>query len=79
MPDTKPDLPFDNEGVCNACRNFERKHGDHAESIDWKSREKEFLDIVGQFKGKNALGYDCIIPVSGGKDSTYQVYLLQQA
>ena len=34
MPDTKPDLPFDEEGICNACRNFERKHGEHAEAID---------------------------------------------
>ena len=42
MPDTKPELTFDEEGVCNACRAHERK----ATSIDWEQREKEFLEIV---------------------------------
>lgn len=66
MPDTKPELTFDDEGVCNACRSHERKIDD----IDWKEREKEFLKIVDNNK-KNK-GYDVLIPVSGGKDSTYQ-------
>jgi len=66
MPDTKPELTFDEEGVCNACRSHERK----ADDIDWAKREEEFLQIVAQNK-KNS-GYDVLIPVSGGKDSTYQ-------
>ena len=66
MPDTKPELTFDDEGVCNACRAHERK----VTSIDWEAREKEFLEIVKRNK-KNE-GYDVLIPVSGGKDSTYQ-------
>jgi len=66
MPDTKPELTFDEEGVCNACRSHERKVDD----IDWIKREKEFLQIVEDNK-KNS-GYDVLIPVSGGKDSTYQ-------
>ena len=77
MPDTKPDLPFDIDGVCNACRNFERKHGDNSEPIDWSKRESEFLEIVEKNRGKNKLGYDCIVPVSGGKDSTYQVHFIK--
>jgi len=66
MPDTKPELTFDEEGVCNACRAHERK----VTSIDWEEREKEFLEIVK--KNKKNEGYDVLIPVSGGKDSTYQ-------
>jgi len=67
MPSTKPDLHFDEEGVCDACRSQEAKN----QKIDWISREKEFLGIVQQYK-KNP-DYDCIIGVSGGKDSTFQV------
>lgn len=66
MPDTKPELTFDEEGVCNACRSHERKRGD----INWEQRASEFLQIVHNCK-KNT-GYDVLIPVSGGKDSTYQ-------
>lgn len=66
MPNTKPELTFDKEGVCNACRAHERK----ANTINWEEREKEFLSIVKANK-KNT-GYDVLIPVSGGKDSTYQ-------
>jgi len=78
MPDTKPDLPFDESNVCDACRNFERKQGGHADPIDWDARKTEFENIINEHKGKNPLGYDCLIPVSGGKDSTYQVYVMKE-
>lgn len=68
MPDTKPDLSFDEEGVCNGCRNYENRP-----AIDWDKRKKEFLQLVNQFKSKNENNWDCIVPVSGGKDSTFQV------
>ena len=67
MPDTKPDLHFDDNGVCDACRSQDAKNN----IIDWKSREQEFLDLVK--KHKKHPDYDCIIGVSGGKDSTFQV------
>jgi len=67
MPNTKPDLHFNEEGVCDACQSQEDKNS----VIDWNAREKEFLELVSQYK--NDSGYDCIIGVSGGKDSTYQV------
>jgi len=67
MPDTKPELTFDEEGVCNACRAHERK----SDSINWKAREDEFMALVDANKKND--GYDILIPVSGGKDSTYQV------
>ncbi len=69
-PDTKPDLLFDDEGVCSACKNY-----DNRKSVAWESREKEFKDLVWQNKSKD---YDCIVPVSGGKDSTYQVIKLKE-
>lgn len=67
MPSTKPELTFDEIGVCDACRSHEQKK----DAIDWIAREAEFLEIVE--KNKKSSGYDCLIPVSGGKDSTYQV------
>ena len=71
LPNSKPDLTFDEQGVCNACTNYEdRSH------VDWSAREKEFLDIVERYRSQNASTWDCIVPVSGGKDSTYQVLKL---
>ncbi len=66
-PSTKPDLLF-NDGVCNACTNF-----DSRKDIDFEAREKEFLAILDRYRSKDGSNYDCIIPVSGGKDSTFQV------
>jgi len=67
MPDTKPDLIFDAEGVCSACRAYENR-----KLVDWEARRTELSRILDKHKstGKN---WDCVVPVSGGKDSTYQV------
>lgn len=70
-PETKPDLLLDSEGVCNGCRNFENRA-----SVDWIKREKELTEILGHYRSKNKSNYDCIVPVSGGKDSTYQVVMM---
>ena len=67
MPSTKPDLRFDGEGVCSACRNYQAR-----EAVDWAARRDELQHIVSRFKG-DGTNWDCIVPVSGGKDSTYQV------
>nr|ELN8688724.1 pseudaminic acid biosynthesis protein PseA [Campylobacter coli] len=67
MPDTKPDLHFDEEGVCDACRSQEVKN----QNINWQEREKEFFELIKKYK-KHPV-YDCVIGVSGGKDSTFQV------
>ena len=67
-PDTKPDLIFEN-GVCNACINFQKR-----ETIDWSKRKEDFIEIFKKYKCNDSTNWDCIIPVSGGKDSTYQVY-----
>jgi N-acetyl sugar amidotransferase len=73
MPDTKPDLSFDEEGVCNACRNFENR-----QQINWDERKKDLMQLVDRFKSKDGSTWDCIVPVSGGKDSTYQVVKMLQ-
>lgn len=68
MPETKPDLSFDSEGVCSACRSYERR-----EEVDWDQRRIDLQAILEKYRSKDGSNYDCVIPVSGGKDSTYQV------
>jgi len=65
-PDTKPQLNFNEDGVCDACRNWEKKS-----SVDWDSRKKQLQEIAEKYR-KSDGSYDCVIPVSGGKDSTFQ-------
>ncbi len=68
MPETKPDLGFDSNGVCSACI-----HYDQRSSIDWDSRRNELEEILDKYRSPDSLNYDCVVPVSGGKDSHYQV------
>lgn len=67
MPSTKPDLKFDEAGVCSAC-----KHIKERKDIDWDERKQQFLATVERYRHPGGSNYDCIVPVSGGKDSTYQ-------
>ncbi|MBN2881021.1 N-acetyl sugar amidotransferase [Candidatus Woesearchaeota archaeon] len=76
FPDTKPDIFFDDEGICDACRSAERKNGIE-NAIDWKKREEEFKSIIDKYRSKDGMNYDCIVPVSGGKDSCFQVYAMK--
>lgn len=73
MPDTKPDLQLDEEGVCNACRSYERRV-----EVDWDARKQELLRILDKYRRPDGSNWDCIVPVSGGKDSTYQVIRMLQ-
>ena len=73
MPSTKPDLNLDEEGVCNACRSYEKR-----QEIDWTVRRTELLSVLERYRNKEGTNWDCIIPVSGGKDSTYQVVQMLQ-
>ncbi len=68
-PSTKPDLHFDEEGVCSACRSHERRT-----KTDWTARQRDLETILET--GRNGSGYDCIVPSSGGKDSHWQVLKL---
>ena len=67
LPDSRPNIYILPNGTCTACDSHLYK-----EKINWKSKKKNFLEIVRKIKNKNLL-YDCLIPVSGGKDSTWQV------
>lgn len=67
LPDTRPNLVIGADGVCNACKAHQSR-----KTIDWGARRASLHQLVENTK-KKAKGYDCVIPVSGGKDSTWQV------
>jgi len=73
MPDTKPDLQFDVQGICSACRSFEARA-----AVDWEVRKQELQGILRKYGSADGSNYDCIVPVSGGKDSTFQVIRMLQ-
>ena len=63
------------KGVCSACIAAEAKD----KSIDWEQRKKDFYSIIEKFRlNKDQIGYDCLIPVSGGKDSSFQAYFMKK-
>lgn len=72
-PDSKPDLRFDERGVCSACIGYEQRT-----AVDWDKRRAEFIELTNRYRNKDVSNYDCVVPVSGGKDSTYQVIRLLQ-
>jgi len=72
-PDTKPQIIFDEQGICSACINHNKK-----ENINWNEKKQEFVNILEKYRSKNKTNYDCIIPVSGGKDSHYQTYVIKK-
>lgn len=67
QPDTRPGIFFDEEGICPPCRFAEIN-----DKIDWTARRKELEKIAGFGIENNVSGYDCIVGVSGGKDSVRQ-------
>jgi N-acetyl sugar amidotransferase len=73
MPDTKRGIFFDENGVCGACLHVERK-----KRTNWDERQKKLMELCDSIRGSNGNGYDCIVPVSGGKDGTYQTYLMSK-
>lgn len=70
IPETHETIVFDDEGVCNICRNQEYKQG----AIDWTARKRELGELIESYRGK--YDYDCLVPFSGGKDSTWTLYYL---
>jgi hypothetical protein len=63
-----PGTQFSSDGVCNHCRSFEEKE-------DNLPYETQFIELIGSIKSKRP--YDCMLAFSGGKDSTYTLYLLK--
>lgn len=74
----RPTIIFDEEGVCSGCRYHESRM---KLEIDWDERLKMFEQILDEAKRmarQRGNSHDCIVPVSGGKDSHYQVWLLKE-
>jgi N-acetyl sugar amidotransferase len=73
LPETHESILFDAEGVCNICRQHQYKQS----CIDWKQRKADLGELIEQYRGKH--DYDCIVPFSGGKDSTFTLlYLVKE-
>ena len=71
MPDTRPRITFDQDGICNACLYAETKA-----ATDWDDRRREFLELVEPHRSKDGC-WDCVVPWSGGKDSSTIAYRLK--
>jgi len=71
MPNTRPETPL-KDGVCQACKNFDTKS-----KVDWNERLKELRIICDRHRSKNG-SWDCVLPVSGGKDSHSMVYWMKE-
>lgn len=71
MPDTRPGSVFEG-GVCQACRNYAAR-----DKVDWTQREEELRKLCDKYRRDDGY-YDCLIPVSGGKDSHFLVYTIKE-
>jgi N-acetyl sugar amidotransferase len=67
----RPRITFDSAGVCSACNYAAIKH-----DINWKEREQELIDLLSRHRSKDG-SYDCLVPASGGKDSSYVAHQLK--
>lgn len=69
LPETHEMIEFDKDGVCNVCRSHETK-----KEIDWNGRKNQLMQLLEKYRGKYP--YDCIVPFSGGKDSTFTLWYI---
>jgi len=69
VPITWETVYLDENGVCNICKNWEKKQN----TIDWAERERSLISFFEEVKKKKDQ-YDCIVPFSGGKDSTFTLW-----
>lgn len=73
LPETHETIMFNEHGVCNICQQAEFKQN----QLDWQAKKQELDEIIAKYKGKYE--YDCIVPYSGGKDSTWTLlYLIKE-
>jgi len=71
MPDTRPGITFNSDGVCSACQAY-----DNRKKVDYSERFEQLKELCDKHRRKNG-EYDCIIAVSGGKDSHFQTNLIK--
>jgi N-acetyl sugar amidotransferase len=67
-------LNFDENQICTSCNTFKKFKNLSKEF--WEIKRKKFENIISEAKSKNSSYYDCVIPVSGGKDSYYQTHII---
>ena len=72
QPDTRPNTVFTDDGICPACNYFYK-----LEQVDWQERTEILIDIARDFPKSNRHNFDCIIGVSGGKDSVRQAVFVR--
>jgi len=70
LPETQDGIRFDQNGLCTVCNQINVKK----EKVDWGERKRMLLELCDRFRGKHT--YDCIVPFSGGKDSTYTLWYI---
>ncbi|MBS1514740.1 MAG: hypothetical protein JSS63_06895 [Bacteroidetes bacterium] len=69
LPETFPFIEFDSQGICNVCKNY--KPSSHPDSFD------KLMELVEPYRSKNG-GIDCIVPFSGGRDSSYSLHMIKK-
>lgn len=69
---TRPRIEFNHEGRCNACLWSEEK-----KSLNWAPRQAELRTLLDKYRSADGTGFDCVVPVSGGKDGSYVTYTLK--
>ncbi|HOF42837.1 MAG TPA: N-acetyl sugar amidotransferase [Candidatus Moranbacteria bacterium] len=74
MPNTRPGIAFNSEGVCSACQAYHNR-----KKVNYQQRFEELKKLCDKYRGVNgANGYDCMIAVSGGKDSHFQTHVIKE-
>jgi N-acetyl sugar amidotransferase len=75
LPATCPALRFDSNGVCSVCHDFDERWGGFKRNI--AQRKKELDNVIDSCRNKGKK-YDCLVPISGGLDSTYVLYVCRR-
>lgn len=73
LPETFPFIYFDEQGVCNYCKNYQPKY----QGLDPIAAKHEFLQIIDKYRNNNQAP-DVLVPFSGGRDSCYGLHLIKQ-
>jgi N-acetyl sugar amidotransferase len=73
LPESYPDITFDSTGVCHKCHEYEKKYA----SRDYDKLKSELMSVVAWARNQGKR-YDCIVPYSGGKDSSYTLYVCRR-
>ena len=65
-------ITFDDNGVCSGCQIHEEK-----DSLDWAERKNALTNLLNEYKSTSGRIYDCIVPVSGARDSYFTVHMIK--